>query len=118
MGGAAVRGRVRIRGRRPAGAVPERSDLAFLAVRAHELARPRVEDAAEPASGLAGRLAARAHRAGAAPPGGRGALVSPAVLSGAAVRLLVAGDRRGAGDGAGRRDADQDLEQRADRTST
>src|SRR5437899_3280838 len=39
-------------------------------------------------------------------------------LEGSFLAGLIAGDRRGAGDGAGRRDADQDLEQRADRTST
>ena len=52
---AALRHRLRVRGRRPARALPERGDLALLAVRVHRPAPAGVADAAQLPGGLAGR---------------------------------------------------------------
>ena len=113
VGRAAVRGRLRIRGRRPPRAVPEGSDLALLAVRVHRASPPRLAHAADHGRGLAGRAAARAGRAGAAAAGPGTALEPPPVLAarrasgvGADAAAGAAGHRAGGGD------ADQDLEQR------
>src|SRR4030095_4920556 len=116
MGGAAVRGRLWVCRRRPAGALPEGSDLALCAVRLLGLAAPHLEHGAAVSGGLADHPGPRTDRAGAAAAGDLPALRSePALLSQRAVRHLV---RTGPGwHRALRGDADQDLEQCAHRAS-
>ena len=109
--------RMRVCRRRPARAVSQGSDLALFPVHLHQPAAPRVGHAANTAGRLAGRSAARPDRARAPGPGAwlQMERSSPAVRA-RAVAAVVLDDAPGpAGDGAVGRNADQDLEQRADR---
>ena len=112
----AVRGRLRLCGRRFARAVPEGGDLALLAVRLLEPATSSLAAVPAVRGGLAGHPAAGARGARAAAAGPRPSLRrAPPVLPGADERARPRPHR--ARHGAVGGDADQDLEQRAHRAS-
>src|SRR4029453_11172408 len=108
---------LRLRRRRAQGTLSQGSYLPLPPVRLTEPASARVEDASNPAGGLAGRPAAGADRARAAAPDPRPSLgsASPVVHLATGSFGLVDDVWRAAGDSPLCGHANQDLEQRADR---